>query len=382
MPDKIDPPAIWIDTLSGLKEMAKALACQPRIAIDTEANSLHAYREQVCLIQFSTLDEDYLVDPLALPDLSSLAPILADPEIEKVFHAASYDLAGLKRDFGFKIHPIFDTMQAARLLGYRHVSLEAMLVTNFGLQLDKRYQKVNWARRPLPSEWLNYARLDTRYLVPLRDILAKELKNKALWPLAQEEFARLARVNGTSNSIHTLSLWERLPQAQKLNERQLTVLKELCLWREKQAQRLNWPVFKVMGEKTLVLLAQATPQSFRELETLGLTARQIRCFGSGLLSAIQHGLSSPPIQRTAGPRPDQGYLARLETLRRWRQLAGKRWGLAADLILPREFMERIAHRPPSSWQELIVLLPDSPWRLEQFGEAILNLLNPPEKPSH
>src|SRR5512136_2792348 len=96
-----------------LKKLATILAKEPKIAVDTESNSLFAYREQVCLIQFSTPDADYLVDPLALTDLSPLAPIFADPNIQKTFHAAEYDLICLKRDLNIKVCNIFDTMQAA-----------------------------------------------------------------------------------------------------------------------------------------------------------------------------------------------------------------------------------------------------------------------------
>jgi ribonuclease D len=109
---------VWISSDSNLRSMASQLSQQPRLAIDTESNSLHAFREQVCLIQFSTPDTDYLVDPLAIKDLSPLSGLFSDPHIEKTFHAAEYDLICLKRDFNFNVVNMFDTMQAARILGY------------------------------------------------------------------------------------------------------------------------------------------------------------------------------------------------------------------------------------------------------------------------
>ena len=119
------PPPVWIATPADLQKLADDLECWTRIAVDTESNSLHAFREQLCLIQFSTPQTDYLVDPLALNDLSPLAPIFANPEIEKIFHAAEYDLICLKRDFDITVTNLFDTMQAARILGYKQVGLDS-----------------------------------------------------------------------------------------------------------------------------------------------------------------------------------------------------------------------------------------------------------------
>jgi ribonuclease D len=139
------------------------------VAVDTESNSLFAYREQVCLVQFSTTQADFLVDPLALADLTPLAPLFADPKIEKVFHAAEYDLLCLKRDFGFSFANLFDTMLAGRILGRKEIGLGAMLEAFYGVQADKRHQRANWGQRPLPAPLLEYATLDTHYLIPLRD---------------------------------------------------------------------------------------------------------------------------------------------------------------------------------------------------------------------
>jgi ribonuclease D len=170
MLDVLSPP-IWVHTKQSLHKMIEDIASQTRVAVDTESNSLHAFREQVCLLQFSTSKTDYLVDPLAIDDLSSLAPIFSNPKIEKIFHAAEYDLICLRRDFGFSFANIFDTMQAARVLGYTAVGLDKLLADKFGIQIDKKHQKANWAARPLPKEQIQYAMLDTHYLAALRDAL-------------------------------------------------------------------------------------------------------------------------------------------------------------------------------------------------------------------
>ena len=102
------------------------LSGEPVVAVDTESNSLYAYRERVCLIQFSSPEKDYLVDPLEI-DVSTLAPLFASTEIEKIFHAAEYDLLMLDRDFGFRVSNLFDTMVAARILGWKAVGLGSIL---------------------------------------------------------------------------------------------------------------------------------------------------------------------------------------------------------------------------------------------------------------
>ncbi|HIE24568.1 MAG TPA: ribonuclease D, partial [Anaerolineales bacterium] len=128
------PQPKYIDKQKDLENLAHDLANEPKIAIDTESNSLYAYQEQVCLIQFSTPTQDYLLDPLALPNLDILAPIFANPKIEKVFHAAEYDLICLKRDFDFHFVNLFDTLVAARILGYTKVGLGNLLAQKFGVK--------------------------------------------------------------------------------------------------------------------------------------------------------------------------------------------------------------------------------------------------------
>src|SRR5688572_19484540 len=177
MTDEVLPPPVWVADQNSLKHMVAKLSVQPRIAVDTESNSLHAYRERVCLIQFSIPEVDFVVDPFAVKeDLSSLAPVFADPKIEKIFHAAEYDLICLRRDFGFQFANLFDTMQAARILGYPFVGLDNILLEKFGVRIDKKHQKANWGARPLTSQQIDYARQDTHYLFQLRDLLESLLR--------------------------------------------------------------------------------------------------------------------------------------------------------------------------------------------------------------
>jgi len=368
---KLQPP-VWISTPVALQKLAGELTRQPRLAVDTESNSLHAYREQVCLIQFSTHETDYLLDPLKLNDLSPLAPIFANPKIEKTFHAAEYDIITLKRDFGFSFANIFDTMQAARILGYKQVGLDSILAERFGVVVNKRYQKADWGRRPLSRDELNYARFDTHYLLSLRDLLQAELEEVDRWKLAREEFSRLCQVNG--HAENGCAAWQRVRGAQEFTDRELTILQELCRWREGQAKRMNRPVFKVIGNRTLVSVAQIAPQRYDRLAAAGLTERQMDLYASDILAAVRRGIQARPVRRPVPPRPDEAFLRRLESLRQWRKNAARKMGVESDVVLPRAFMQAIAEKNPKNLAALSALMPDSPWRLEMYGDKILELL--------
>ena len=367
------PPPVWVAESKALDRLARTLRQQPRLAVDTESNSLHAFRERVCLIQFSTPSTDYLVDPLALSDLSPLVPLFSDPNIEKVFHAAEYDLICLKRDFGITLANIFDTMQAARILGYKQVGLDSMLAGKLGIILNKRYQKADWGERPLSPEMLNYARLDTRHLLDLRDSLEAELQERGRWELAYEEFNRLAICNGVNKP--EVPPWQRVKGAQHFTPRQAAILQELCLWRAAQAKNMSRPVFKVMDDKRLVSITLAAPKTQSDLETLSLTPRQIYIYGTDILQAVGRGRKTPPLQRPLSNRPDPAFLNRLNVLSGWRKVVGQKIGVESDVILPKGWMHAIAEQNPDTIQELSALMPQSPWRLATFGADILKTLH-------
>jgi ribonuclease D len=359
-----------------LRSLVNLLSGEAVIGVDTESNSLFAYQEQVCLIQFSTSTGDYLVDPLALDDLSPLGPIFADPGIEKVFHAAEYDLICLRRDFNFTFANLFDTMWAARVLGYKEIGLSALLQNGFGVVADKRYQRADWGKRPLTAEMLAYARQDTHYLLPLREGLLAELKAKNRLALAVEDFRRMERLYERTglNGNHAMC-WERISGTRDLSPQQLAILRALCEYRENVARRRNRPVFKVIGDMTLVTIASACPVSLEELRSLpNISPRQVQQHGNALLEAVMEGLNAAPIVPAAPNRPDYAYLNRLEMLRGWRKKKAQELGVESDVVLPRDLMMEIVNRNPGTREDLEALLREVPWRRERFTGAILQEL--------
>ena len=374
MPDPKLPDPVLVTRPAQLRQAADKLRQESIVAVDTESNSLYAYYERVCLMQFSTQQTDYLVDPLALSDLSPLRPLFADPAIEKVFHAAEYDVICMKRDYGFEFNHIFDTMVAARILGREAVGLGSILEAEFGVRLDKRYQRANWGQRPLPAHLLAYARLDTHYLIPLRGKLRQALEEKELWPLAQEDFERLRLVNGHAAEDPPPNCW-RIRGANDLHPQQAAVLQELCGYREQAARNLDRPVFKIINDQTLLDIASRLPQNMTELGRIqGMNDAQLHRHGGRLLEAVKRGLNSPPIYPPRPQKPADDFLDRLEALRRWRKRVGEQKGVNSDIILPRALMLTLAERDPHTPDELAVLLADVPWRRGQYGAQILEAI--------
>jgi ribonuclease D len=367
------PPPVWVNTKPLLQKMIDDLVTQSRVAVDTESNSLHAFREQVCLMQFSSTNADYLIDPLVLKDLSSLAPIFSNPEIEKIFHAAEYDLVCLRRDFGFSFANLFDTMHAARVLGYPAVGLDRLLNDKFKIQTDKRHQKANWAARPLTKEQIHYARLDTHYLFDLRDVLERELREKDRLEFAQEDFTRACLVDKQKQKMNSES-WERFSSRKDLSLRDLTILAYLCKWRDLEAEKLNRPVYKVIMDDTLVMVSKNMPQHKVDLSALGLSEKQIHLWGDGILTAVRRGVAAPLVERKQIEAKNDAFLRRLEKLKVWRKKIGLEIGVESDVILPKPYLSAIAENPPKDLGELALIMKETPSRVEKYGSQILKVI--------
>ncbi|MBI4770961.1 MAG: HRDC domain-containing protein [Chloroflexi bacterium] len=384
MPPPALPPPVLIKTPTDLQKLAARLERQEIIAVDTESNSLHAYQEKVCLLQFglpgpNSAGEDLVLDALAVRDLSILAGVFASPKIEKIFHAAEYDLICLKRDFGFEFSNVFDTMVAARTLGWRKVGLASILEQHFGVIVNKRFQRADWGRRPLSPEQLAYARLDTHYLIPLRDQMRAELVAADRWEEACEEFERLAHADNIADAAggyDSRGFW-RINGARDLTPRELAVLRELYNYRDDLARRMDRPPFKVMGDKTLMEIARRLPLTAQKLKDVhGMTPGQLRRHQRGILDAVRRGNQAPPPHPPRVERLPDEVLARYEALHAWRKKCAARRQVESDVIVPRDVLWELARRAPRTLQELTHIPGLMPWRRERYGPEILRVLNP------
>jgi len=362
--------------------MIDRLRSEPAFAVDTESNSLYVYHEQVCLIQISTPSTDYLIDPLALADLSALGPLLADPRVLKVFHGAEYDLITLYRDFGFTVANLFDTMWASRILGWPAHGLADLLQAHFGVTVDKRYQRANWAIRPLPPEQLDYARLDTHYLLALHELQAQEMERTKRWPQAQHRFAKLCQTRWETKGFDPDGFWH-MPGAHGLDDAGRGVLRALYLLRDQQAQVENRPPFKLLSNGALLILSEQRPQTIEELYKLrGVGSPLVRKHGHALLKAIRQGASQPlgwdQRPRSAANnngRPTPDCQARYEALRVWRNAAAQARGVEPDIVLTNQTLWAVAQRRPRSRAELAGGGLLAPWQVDEFGEEVLAVLN-------
>lgn len=257
-------PAVLIETQTDFNRLMSMLADASQIAVDTESNSFFAYYERVCLIQISTDKDDYLVDPLSLKDVTPFCQILRDESIEKIFHAASNDLIGLKRDFHCCIRNLFDTAVACKLLGVKKLGLAKVLDEHFGVTLNKKWQRCDWEKRPLKKEQIDYARLDTHYLIPLRHRLALELIKRDLWQDAQEAFVKICSQEA-QEKVFQPNGFAHIKGAQALDNQSRRILKDLYRYREQEAKRRNRAPFRILSNETLVRLALDHPSSVQEL---------------------------------------------------------------------------------------------------------------------
>ena len=369
------PPPVLVDTPTGFDSMMAALSSQPALALDTESNSLYRYHYRVCLIQISTSDTDYLLDPLRLPVIEPLGDLLADRHIQKVFHAAENDILMLKRDFDFGFANIFDTMLAARILGWRQVSLAALLQMHFQVTLDKHAQLTDWGQRPLTTAQLAYARLDSHYLLDLRDLLSSSLRERKRWREAQEAFDALPGVTYVEKPFDPDGFW-RMKGARELSSAELAVLRELYLWRDDQARLIDRPPFKVMGDETLMLLSRLQPEQPFELP---LNPRQIDQFGVDVFNVIARGRNAPAPTPPARPhngngRPDPQVQARFDRLRSWRAQRAAERQVDADIVMTNEALMAIARAAPISLDALSNVGVMGAWKLQEYGAELLDAL--------
>jgi ribonuclease D len=353
-----------------------SLQTQSRLAIDLEANSLYAYREQICLIQITIPSQDFIIDPLSNLDLSELGNLISNPQLEKVFHAAEYDMILIKRQFGWQLENLFDTMWAARILGYNRCGLANLLNSSYGVTLNKKHQKANWSQRPLPHNQLRYAQMDTHFLLSLRDDLFFELDEADCLAEAKEIFEEQCQVQVNNNRFEPDGFWS-VSGIRNLTARQQAIVKELWIYRNSNAKHLDRPPFKVFDDRTIIELAAVAPRYREELLDIhGMSRGQIRRYGHQLLKVIREAESGPLPKKPKSKRtrtPDV-VSSRFDKLRNWRKNRARHRGVESDVILSREALWELAWANPQNGEQLSQIGSMGPWRRETYGHEILKLL--------
>ena len=369
----------WIDTGDGVRFAAELCAGEGRLALDTEADSMHSYFHKVCLIQVTADSRHLVIDPLHLEpgDLQPLWKVVADPEVPVLMHGSDYDFRVLDRDYGARIHGLQDTQIMALLLGEEKTGLAALLEKELGVHLDKKYQRADWGRRPLTRAQVAYAAADTAFLGALTERLRLRLEELGRWSWAVEEFRNLEQVRFSPPEPNALA-FERIKGARALRGPARDRLFSLHAWRESTAQGLDVPPFKVLGNKQLLLLSEDPPADLVALgEVEGIGPRAVRRWGRHLVNLIGDPQRAPDrIILPRPPNPPAEVRRRLKNLVAARDEKAKALGLQEGLVCSRSCVDAVAARQPCS--STLADLEDAGltgWRLEVLGTSFLEALS-------
>ena len=355
-----------------LAEVCHTLSQATRIAVDTEADSMHHYPEKVCLVQVATPEQAYLIDPLALRNLSPLAPVLAAKGVQKLLHGADYDVRGMNRDFGMVFNNLFDTHLAARVLGLERVGLAGLLedILEIEIPKDKRIQRADWSKRPLNDEALSYAVGDVVHLFTLKDALEERLQKLGRSAWSAEECERQTEVRYTPPDPVASVL--AMKESRGLDGKGLAVLSALYEFREEQARRLDRPPAYILSAEALGAIAAAPGMPLEKLPAL--SQGTVRRFGRGILAAVRKGIDGPPLERPAPQfppraRPSAAQVKRLADLKAWRTAQAKTLEVDPSMVWPMRSLERLAREPGTMTDEQYSSEVRG-WQREQFSESL------------
>jgi ribonuclease D len=371
---------LYVDTAAELASFVTGARRESRAGVDTEAASFHRYRDRIYLIQVSSPSQTALIDPVAIPaaDLAPVGALLADPQVEKTFHDADYDLRVLDRDYGFRPVRLFDTRIAAQLAGEPAIGLAALLEKYVGVKLDKEHQKADWSIRPLTASMLAYAAADTRFLLALRDALEQRLHALGRLAWAQEEFKQLESLRWTGPvSGSDDDGYLRLKGARGLSPRSLAALRLLHRWRDAVAQREDKAPFRIIGNEALLAVSRALPKTRIDLTPIReLPSSLARRHGESLLDAV---LRAQALRDNELPRPerrpripkDPGFDARLELAKAARNRLATELGLDPGVLGGRTTLEAVVRARPTNRAELAQVAELRRWQADVLGDALL-----------
>lgn len=367
-----------IDKAIDFEKMVRSVEKEKVVAVDLEADSMYHYQEKVCLIQIATEKISVVIDPLAIKDLSPLKPFFSNPDIQKIFHGADYDVRSLYRDFKIRINNLFDTELASRFIGIKETGLQAVLKMFFNVNVDKKYQKKDWSKRPLPREMMAYASKDVMYLLPLARMLIDKLKkiDRMTWVL--EECEDLSNVRPVL--YNEAPLFMKFKGAGRLKSRSLAVLEALLQFRKRVAEKKDRPFFKIIGNESMMKITTARPVTLRRLKsTNALSGRQISMYGSDLIKVVAKTLKTPESELPVFPskKPPvlpNGVPAKIKALKSWRALKASALRIDPGLLCNNALITAIAVKNPGDRKSLETVKEMKNWQKQVFGTEIIRVL--------
>ncbi len=367
-----------IETIPDLKKALKGIETEKRVGFDLEADSMYHFSEKVCLLQVASKNTAFVIDTVKLRDLSLLKPLFLCKDTVKIFHGADYDVRSLFRDFGIEIKNLFDTELVSRFLGIRETGLEAVLKNRFNVKLEKKYQKKDWSERPLSADMLNYALNDVCHLVSLSEILEKELDDTGHLSWVKEECEILCRVRPSEDNGEPLFL--KFKGAGKLKPKTLAVLEALLCFRKEAAEKKDRPLFKIMGNDSILKLAETRPGSLEKImNTEALSQRQLDIYGKDLIRVISKAVNIPENMLPVYPRKKASLISeaaskRIEALKIWRDKKAVKLNIDPGLLLNKALINSIGVKKPITKEELEAISDMKNWQRREFGEEIIKIL--------
>jgi len=348
-----------------LQNFLSEISSLSEVAMDTEADSLHCYFEKLCLIQISTSSKTVLIDPLTETNLTLLFASLRTKRV--IFHGADYDLRLLMRLGDFQTREIFDTMIAARLLGYEELGLAALVERFFQVKLSKGSQKANWALRPLPRQMMEYAMNDTRFLLPLVKILEEEIIRLGRQEWLRQSLERMLYSVKNPKEKDRSKAWQIAGSA-ALSPASQAILRMLWYWRDSEAREWNRPPFHVMSNSDLLKIAELAVRG-APLSISHLSPARRQRFEQTLAAALQiPEIEWPVREKFTRLRPNTQLLKKFDRLKQLRDDVAKREKLSPSIIAPKAALEAIAFQNDFSglmdWQKALLGIPQ---KTENYG---------------
>ena len=375
----------YVEDAGELDTLGELLTATDRIALDLEAAGYHRYSDRVCLVQLTMDGRTFLIDPFEVDPAPALRPALEDPSAEVIMHGADFDVRLLRRDLGVGLTGLFDTQIAASLLGIDGLGLSALLESVLGIEVSKKYQKADWAKRPLPEAMLRYAAHDTLHLRALADELRRRLEEAGRTAWAEEEFREQEKVRFDGDESEDPVT--RIRAARDLSAREVHRLREALAWRDEIAKSRDRALFRVVGDGGLVEAARSAPRSADELAGVkGMSRSLARDHGEALLERFRNVDELPENELEGYPRMSRGSgngnggRPPPEVEDRFRRLKDARNRKAAELrvergtLLPNATLQRVAEREPAAVHEMVEITGMRRWQADVLGEELLKLM--------
>lgn len=374
-----DKPLIIVETYEALIEVCEQFKAQKVIAVDLEGDSLHHYREKVALIQVSTLEKDYILDPIPLDNIDPFLEIMQSPTIVKVMHGSDFDVVSMKRDYKIRIENLFDTLIAASFLGFERLGLANLISHYFGIVLDKEFQRHDWSQRPLLPQHIYYARGDTHFLLALYDILVLSLKEIG-WEDAVKEECHLLTFKEWNGRLYDGSDFRRTKNAYILKAKQLKILRALWEWRDAIAERNDSPPFKVLSETIMLSLSSKGPENKEQLADIIRSGSKLyRHRGQELLELVQKGqhdqrpLPEIHTEKGAGPPTNFSFDSLQGALKEWRERHIKS-GIFPSHLLNNAQLKSIARNEPQDASAFDALESVRGWQKKRYSEELVQVI--------